>query len=158
MSSPIGPDTYLAKLHTKFHARRAKLEWKQYFSAFGRMKIPSIDMLMDRNFLKKKTGEIKHEPAASSGALISINILEACFQDLKLGHDSNANCGYELLMEPANRGAIRGLENDNRRGQPTWRAFVSPTVPACLVQPLHRVEYVLRDELCGLAHVSWQAD
>ena len=46
----------------------------------------------------------------SKAALMSLNILEACYQDSKLGHEAYAACGLRAA-EPCFREPVAGLDN-----------------------------------------------
>lgn len=106
--------TFFEKMLLAFEDKRNKVDWESYFNLFERMKFPSVQLAIN-DLLSIKRGEFDTTPKPGSGALLSINILEACYQDLKQGYYDNAECGYELLMEPSERSPIKGLGNDLNR-------------------------------------------
>jgi len=79
---------------------------------FEKMKMFGLNYNNDNWSVPYKKGDIEWDPKPSSGRVVSINILQAMYQDHKQGYDSNAACGYELMMEPYGRSPIKGLENN----------------------------------------------
>ena len=102
--------TFAAELLRRWTDLKKKVDWKPYFNLFERMKLPSINLFITNTSVPMKTGAMCPY-APSTAALMSLNILEACYQDYKLGHEANAACGYELLMEPCFREPLAGLGN-----------------------------------------------
>ena len=81
-------------------------------NTFEKMKVVSIDLPVKKHYLPVKEGVKEIPRKAGNGLLLSINILEAMYQDTNVGNDANAAAGFELMLEPYQRAPILGLEND----------------------------------------------
>ena len=100
---PEHESTFTQKLYEHFEELRKTSRWVEYFSTFENAKLVSVSMVFKHYALRYKTrigfGPEKH----LRGLALSINILEAMMQDIKLGYTDNAWCGFELMLEPGNR-------------------------------------------------------
>ena len=94
----------------EMQAAREKREWKKYFNLFERMKVITVDMPM-KSLEEYKLGK-KIDKEASGGLALSVNILEAMYQDVKQGSFDNAAAGFELMCESNDRNPIKGCGND----------------------------------------------
>eukprot|EP00906_Rhabdomonas_costata_P032878 RCo046302 len=130
VDEPIAADCLMRKVLEKCNRRSEEVDWKPYFNPFERMKLPSIEFPMG-NYTRYKCGDA-YVVEEGSGALLAINILEAIYQDTRLGDDANAAAGYELMMEPNERTHIPGLENDVNR------LFNEKTAAVCNKPPFPR--------------------
>ena len=116
------PSTLYKQIFDILGAMRSEVQWKPYTNKFERMKVASIDLPVKKHYLPIKEGEKEVLPRPGKGLLLSVNILEAMYQDTHLGNDANAAAGFELMLEPYQRAPIAGLENalsalsDDRRG------------------------------------------
>ena len=107
---PVAAECFMRRLFEGFARRSDQMDWKPYFNAFERMKLPSIEFPMEF-YVNYKRGE-PYVVEEGNGAFLAMNILEAMYQDTKVGSDANAAAGYEMMMEPNMRAPIPGLEND----------------------------------------------
>ena len=64
---PQGETTFIEKLYDIFSKQRQILDWKPYFSAFGRAKEKTVDMPMKNKVVPYKSGKKQIDSKTSSG-------------------------------------------------------------------------------------------
>jgi hypothetical protein len=98
----------MEEIVARFQAERSKPEFTSVLDAFERVKMTGVDYCVD-GMLHRKAGdergrqEFQDFLRGDSGAMVGVNILEAMFCDTQLGFEDNAECGFELMVEPPNR-------------------------------------------------------
>jgi len=110
MEEPQGDQCLLARLVARVKTLKDTVDWGPYFNLFETAKVLSVHMPVDKWMLPLKLGTYAGDPSKEgSGWGITVNILEAVYQDASWGNEFNSACGFELMLEPPGRGPISGF-------------------------------------------------
>ena len=94
---------FLKKLYTHFLAlRQGKLkDWKDKVSDFEYLKTISVEPVVSgliKSNPKRNTGKAKNQLDATLNLGLTMNMLEAMWEDYKNGNGDNAEAGYEMAL------------------------------------------------------------